>query len=230
MRSCARRTRHRTAVPFATRCARLGVDGRASGMPAEARAGRRPRGQRPAPRATPTAKSGWSRTHRAAPGARREARTGTRPKPPWPPRNACCSSTTSTVVRSNAARAYGFTHLGRATEDRVGEHERLVAMILEEALLRRGHLDPRSTCTARARAERGSVLGDLRYASNLAIAEYAHGVPARNGGAPLGGAQAGARAERSRAAGHVPRRGDGRLRRQARPARDHEPRGRAGLE
>jgi hypothetical protein len=74
-------------------------------------------------------------------------------------------------VRANAAREYGFAHLGAPT-GRVGEHERLVAMILGKHFFVEAIWVP----VYRPReAKRGSVLEICGTASNLAIAEYAHG-------------------------------------------------------
>jgi hypothetical protein len=75
------------------------------------------------------------------------------------------------AVRSNVARAYAFAHLGRPT-GRVGEHERIVAMILGKHFFVEAIWIP----VYRAReAKRGSVLEICGTPSNLAIAEYAHG-------------------------------------------------------
>jgi Protein of unknown function (DUF2786)/SprT-like family len=75
------------------------------------------------------------------------------------------------VVRTNAARAYGFVHLGRPT-GRVGEHERLVAMILGKHFFVEAIWVP----VYRPReGKRGSLLEICGTSANLAIAEYAHG-------------------------------------------------------
>ena len=75
------------------------------------------------------------------------------------------------VVRTHVARAYGFAHLGRPT-GRVGEHERLVAMILGKHFFVEAIWIP----VYRAReGKRGSLLEICGTHSNLAIAEYAHG-------------------------------------------------------
>jgi hypothetical protein len=75
------------------------------------------------------------------------------------------------VVRSSTAREYGFAHLGRPT-GRVGEHERLVAMILGKHFFVEAIWVP----VYRPReGKRGSLLEICGTLSNLAIAEYAHG-------------------------------------------------------
>jgi Protein of unknown function (DUF2786)/SprT-like family len=75
------------------------------------------------------------------------------------------------AVRTHAARAYGFAHLGRPT-GRVGEHERLVAMILGKHFFVEAIWVP----VYRAReGKRGSLLEICGTHANLAIAEYAHG-------------------------------------------------------
>jgi hypothetical protein len=75
------------------------------------------------------------------------------------------------AVRTHAARAYGFAHLGRPT-GRVGEHERLVAMILGKHFFVEAIWVP----VYRAReGKRGSLLEICGTYANLAIAEYAHG-------------------------------------------------------
>jgi uncharacterized protein DUF2786/SprT-like family protein len=75
------------------------------------------------------------------------------------------------VVRTNAARAYGFAHLGHPT-GRVGEHERLVAMILGKHFFVEAIWIP----VYRPReGKRGSVLEICGTQANLSIAEYAHG-------------------------------------------------------
>jgi hypothetical protein len=75
------------------------------------------------------------------------------------------------TVQSNAARAYGFAHLGRPT-GRVGEHERLVAMILGKHFFVEAIWVP---VYRPLEAKRGSVLEICGTPANLAIAEYAHG-------------------------------------------------------
>ena len=75
------------------------------------------------------------------------------------------------AVRTHAARAYGFAHLGRPT-GRVGEHERLVAMILGKHFFVEAIWVP----VYRAReGKRGSLLEICGTYANLSIAEYAHG-------------------------------------------------------
>jgi predicted SprT family Zn-dependent metalloprotease len=75
------------------------------------------------------------------------------------------------AVRAKTARTYGFVHLGRPT-GRVGEHERLVAMILGKHFFVEAIWVP----VYRARAgRRGTVLEICGTQANLSIAEYAHG-------------------------------------------------------
>jgi hypothetical protein len=75
------------------------------------------------------------------------------------------------AVRTNTAREYRFAHLGQAT-GRVGEHERLVAMILGKHFFVEAIWVP----VYRPReGKRGSLLEICGTPSNLAIAEYAHG-------------------------------------------------------
>jgi hypothetical protein len=74
-------------------------------------------------------------------------------------------------VHAKVARDYGFAHLGAPT-GRVGEHERLVAMILGKHFFVEAIWVP----VYRPReGKRGSVLEICGTAANLAIAEYAHG-------------------------------------------------------
>jgi hypothetical protein len=75
------------------------------------------------------------------------------------------------AVQSNAERSYGFLHLGRPS-GRVGEHERMVAMILGKYFFVEAIWVP---VYRPLEAKRGSVLEICGSASNLAIAEYAHG-------------------------------------------------------
>lgn len=75
------------------------------------------------------------------------------------------------AFQAKTAREYGFAHLGRPT-GRVGEHERLVAMILGKHFFVEAIWVP----VYRPReGRRGSVLEICGTHANLAIAEYAHG-------------------------------------------------------
>jgi hypothetical protein len=77
----------------------------------------------------------------------------------------------ASTPRPERERAYGFVHLGQPT-GRVGEHERLVAMILGKHFFVEAIWVP----VYRPRdGKRGSVLEICGTPSNLAIAEYAHG-------------------------------------------------------
>ncbi len=75
------------------------------------------------------------------------------------------------AVRTNASRGYLFAHLGRPT-GRVGEHERLVAMILGKHFFVEAIWVP---VYRPVEARRGSVLEICGTKANLAIAEYVHG-------------------------------------------------------
>ena len=120
------------------------------------------------------------------------------------------------VVRSSTTREYGFAHLGRPT-GRVGEHERLVAMILGKHFFVEAIWVP----VYRPReGKRGSLLEICGTLSNLAIAEYAHGFLHGTAERLWIEHKRDARTERSRAT-HLPRRGDGGLRRQARAPGGH---------
>ena len=74
------------------------------------------------------------------------------------------------AVRAQAARDYGFAHLGRPS-GRVGEHERLVAMILGKHFFVEGIWIP---VYRPLEGKRGSVLEICGTRANLAIAEYVH--------------------------------------------------------
>jgi Protein of unknown function (DUF2786)/SprT-like family len=148
---------------FRDACARLGVDGRASGMPSP----------------TPTPDG-------AGPEAEAEERMVTRiarllALAESPNRHEAEAAMAAAqrlmlkhnlgVVRSSAARAYGFAHLGRPS-GRVGEHERLVAMILGKHFFVEAIWVP---VYRPVEGKRGSVLEICGTRANLAIAEYAHG-------------------------------------------------------
>jgi hypothetical protein len=75
------------------------------------------------------------------------------------------------AVRTNASRGYLFAHLGRPT-GRVGEHARLVAMILGKHFFVEAIWVP---VYRPVEGRRGSVLEICGTQANLAIAEYAHG-------------------------------------------------------
>ena len=74
-------------------------------------------------------------------------------------------------VRTGALRDYGYAHLGEPT-GRVGEHERLVAMILGRHFFVEAIWIP---VYRAALGKRGSVLEICGTAANLSIAEYVHG-------------------------------------------------------
>jgi hypothetical protein len=75
------------------------------------------------------------------------------------------------VVQSAAVRDYVFTHLGEPT-GRVGEHERLVAMILGKYFFVEAIWIP---VYRPLEGKRGSVLEICGSRANLATAEYVHG-------------------------------------------------------
>jgi hypothetical protein len=75
------------------------------------------------------------------------------------------------VAGTREALDYGFSHLGRPS-GRVGEHERLVAMILGEHFFVEAIWIPVYRPLA---GKRGSVLEICGTRGNLAIAEYVHG-------------------------------------------------------
>jgi hypothetical protein len=74
------------------------------------------------------------------------------------------------TVRAHAARDYGFAHLGKPN-GRVGEHERLVAMILGKHFFVEAIWIP---VYRPLEGKRGSVLEICGTRANLAIAEYVH--------------------------------------------------------
>jgi hypothetical protein len=75
------------------------------------------------------------------------------------------------VAGTREARDYAFAHLGRPS-GRIGEHERLVAMILGEHFFVEAIWVPVYRPLA---GKRGSVLEICGTRANLAIAEYVHG-------------------------------------------------------
>jgi hypothetical protein len=74
-------------------------------------------------------------------------------------------------VHAGSKRDYGYAHLGTPT-GRVGEHERLVAMILGRHFFVEAIWIP---VYRPAEGKRGSVLEICGTAANLSIAEYVHG-------------------------------------------------------
>jgi hypothetical protein len=75
------------------------------------------------------------------------------------------------AVRASQPRDYGHAHLGKPT-GRVGEHERLVAMILGKHFFVEAIWIP---VYRPLEGKRGSVLEICGTRANLAIAEYVHG-------------------------------------------------------
>ena len=147
---------------FRDACARLGVDGRAAGMPAA-----------PADEPDETEEKVVVRISRllalAESPNRHEAEAAMAAAQRLMLKHNL--DTAADCARSGAGRAYGFAHLGRPT-GRVGEHERLVAMILGKHFFVEAIWVP----VYRPReGKRGSVLEICGTPANLAIAEYAHG-------------------------------------------------------
>ena len=146
---------------FRDACARLGVDGRAAGMPVIAADG--------ADRADEADEKMVVRIARLL--ALAESPNRHEAEAAMAAAQRLMLKYNLDAVQSNAARAYGFAHLGRPT-GRVGEHERLVAMILGKHFFVEAIWVP----VYRPReAKRGSVLEICGTPANLAIAEYAHG-------------------------------------------------------
>jgi hypothetical protein len=75
------------------------------------------------------------------------------------------------TVAAHSSRDYGFAHLGKPT-GRVGEHQRLVAMILGKHFFVEAIWIP---VYRPLEGKRGSVLEICGTRANLAIAEYVHG-------------------------------------------------------
>jgi hypothetical protein len=75
------------------------------------------------------------------------------------------------TVAAHSSRDYGFAHLGKPT-GRVGEHERLVAMIQGKHIFVEAIWIP---VYRPLEGKRGSVLEICGTRANLAIAEYVHG-------------------------------------------------------
>jgi hypothetical protein len=147
---------------FRDACARLGVDPRASGMPSSG--GAAGRGEPDAGEDKTVARISRLLALAESPN-RHEAEAA------MAAAQRLMLKHNLEVVRTHTARAYGFAHLGRPT-GRVGEHERLVAMILGKHFFVEAIWVP----VYRPReGKRGSVLEICGTPANLAIAEYAHG-------------------------------------------------------
>jgi hypothetical protein len=147
---------------FRDACARLGVDARASGMPESQgtsdRTGADPMEEKTVTRISRLLALAESPNRHEAEAAMAAAQR-------------LMLKHNLDAVRSNAARDYGFAHVGRPT-GRVGEHERLVAMILGKHFFVEAIWVP----VYRPReGKRGSLLEICGTPANLAIAEYAHG-------------------------------------------------------
>jgi hypothetical protein len=151
---------------FRDACARLGVDGRASGMPAANAAGVSDAEEKVVVRIARLLALAESPNRHEA-----EAAMAAAQRLMLKHNIEQNAEQSVAAVTSNTTRAYGFVHLGRPT-GRVGEHERIVAMILGKHFFVEAIWVP----VYRAReAKRGSVLEICGTRSNLAIAEYAHG-------------------------------------------------------
>jgi hypothetical protein len=149
-------TPHGTA--FRDACARLGIDGRAAGMPAAPAEGPDAAEEKVVVRIARLLALAESPNRHEAEAAMAAAQR-------------LMLKHNLEAVQANASRSYGFTHLGRPT-GRVGEHERIVAMILGKHFFVEAIWVP----VYRPRdGKRGSVLEICGTPSNLAIAEYAHG-------------------------------------------------------
>ncbi len=122
------------------------------------------------PRAAPEEQRQGRRAHRAAPRASPRARTCTRPRPPWPPRRSCSSSTTS----SSATRAGARLRLAAPRKaDRANNRSRArLSLILSRHFFVEAIWIP----VYRPReGKRGSVLEICGSPDNVEIAEYVHG-------------------------------------------------------
>jgi hypothetical protein len=139
---------------FRAACARLGIDARATGIPAAAPAAEEKMVERIA-RLLALAESPNRHEAEAAMAAAQRLMLRHNLE----------------ADRAHAARDYGYLHLGRPT-GRVSEHERLVAMILGKHFF----VDVIWIPVYRAlEGRRGSVLEICGTRANTAIAEYVHG-------------------------------------------------------
>lgn len=155
---------------FRDACARLGVDARASGIPAAAAAEDAcAPGDTTSPRSDAVEERVVTRISRllalAESSNRHEAEAA------MAAAQRLMLKHNLDAVSTSAAREYGFAHLGRPT-GRVGEHERLVAMILGKHFFVEAIWVP---VYRPLEGRRGSVLEICGSQANLAIAEYAHG-------------------------------------------------------
>jgi Protein of unknown function (DUF2786)/SprT-like family len=154
---------------FRDACARLGVDARAAGMPAS----------KPASAGVGSAADGVEAEALEEKTVARISRLLALAESPNRHEAEAAMAAAQRLmlrhnldaVRTNAAREYRFAHLGQPT-GRVGEHERLVAMILGKHFFVEAIWVP----VYRPReGKRGSLLEICGTPANLSIAEYAHG-------------------------------------------------------
>jgi hypothetical protein len=140
---------------FRDACARLGVDAGASGVPDSAAAGAQ---EKVVERIARLLALGESANRHEAEAAMAAAQR-------------LMLKHNLEVAQTAAGYDYGFSHLGRPT-GRVGEHERLVAMILGKHFFVEAIWIP----VYRAlEGKRGNVLEICGNRANLVIAEYVHG-------------------------------------------------------
>jgi hypothetical protein len=144
---------------FRDACARLGIDARASGMPSPADVSGRPSEaeDKVVARITRLLALAESPNRHEAEAAMAAAQR-------------LMLKHNLDVAGSREALDYGFSHLGRPS-GRVGEHERLVAMILGEHFFVEAIWIPVYRPLA---GKRGSVLEICGTRGNLSIAEYVH--------------------------------------------------------
>jgi uncharacterized protein (DUF2267 family) len=140
---------------FRDACARLGVDARASGMPAPVQDGAETRVVERIARLLALAESPNQHEAEAAMAAAQRLML----------------KHNLDAVRATTPRDYAFLHLGRPT-GRVGEHERVVAMILGRYFFVDAIWIP---VYRPLEGKRGSVLEICGSRSNIATAEYVHG-------------------------------------------------------
>jgi hypothetical protein len=140
---------------FRETCLRLGVDARASGMPTPAPDAAETRVVERIARLLALAESPNQHEAEAAMAAAQRLML----------------KHNLDAVRATTPRDYAFVHLGRPT-GRVGEHERLVAMILGRHFFVEAIWIP---VYRPLEGKRGSILEICGSSSNIATAEYVHG-------------------------------------------------------
>jgi hypothetical protein len=140
---------------FRDACARLGVDGRASGVPEGASGGSDDRIVERIARLLALAESPNRNEAEAAMSAA----------------HRLMLKHNLEAVRGPSAQKYGFSHLGQPT-GRIAEHERIVAMILASHFFVEAIWVPVYRPVI---GKRGSILEICGTPANLATAEYVHG-------------------------------------------------------